>query len=174
MGVSVIGNFEVDNLNSDQLSGVKKILEALSEKYGIDFSKTSFAHRECPSSKNCDVESYSTQNLIGHKDVGYTACPGKNFYALLPALRKDASYSLGLKAVENPKYAAYLASKKTSATAAATVGKNLPKGPKVRILLSYPSQNSVTIEGRSKNPRFGNASISGTLAKNIPLKIEAV
>jgi hypothetical protein len=92
--VSVIGNFEVDNLNSDQLSGVKNILQDLSKKYGIDFSRTSFAHRECSSSKNCDVESYSTQNLIGHKDVGYTACPGKNFYALLPTLRKEASYSL--------------------------------------------------------------------------------
>ncbi len=79
-----------------------------------------------------------------------------------------------MKAVENPKYAQYLASKKTSATASSTSAKNLPKGPVVRILLSYPSENSVTIEGHSRNPRFGNASISGTLAKNFPLKIETV
>lgn len=94
MGVSVIGNFEVDNVNSDQEAGVKSILQSLSKKYGIDFSKTSFSHRECKSSAGCDVEDYQTPNLVGHRDVGYTSCPGANFYAKIPSLKKEATYSL--------------------------------------------------------------------------------
>lgn len=176
MGVSVIGNFEVDNLNSDQEAGVKSILQSLSKKYGIDFSKTSYSHRECKSSASCDSEDYETANLVGHKDVGYTSCPGANFYAKIPALKKEATYSLGLKSVDNPKYASYLANKSAqtaSAQISASQNKNLPKGPTVRILLSYPSQGSVSVEGYSKAPRFGNSAVSGTLAKNVALKIEA-
>lgn len=175
MGVSVIGNFEVDNLNVDQEAGVKSILQSLSKKYGIDFTKTSYSHRECKSSASCDAEDYETANLVGHKDVGYTSCPGANFYAKIPALKKEATYSLGLKAVDNPKYASYLANK-SAQTASAQISpsqnKNLPKGPAVRILLSYPSQDSVSVEGYSKASRFGNSTISGTLAKNLALKIE--
>lgn len=110
---------------------MKSILQSLSKKYGIDFSKTSFSHRECKSSANCDVEDYETANLVGHRDVGYTSCPGANFYAKIPNLKKEATYSLGLKSVDNPKYAAYLAAKTSqtasSATTASNAGKNLPK-----------------------------------------------
>lgn len=111
VGVSVIGNFEVDNVNADQEAGIKAVLQSLSKKYGIDFSKTSYSHRECKGSATCEVEDYETPNLVGHRDVGYTSCPGKNFYAMLPDLKKEATYSLGLKPVENPKYAVYLANK---------------------------------------------------------------
>ncbi|MDQ1344290.1 MAG: hypothetical protein QG650_1010 [Patescibacteria group bacterium] len=175
VGVSVIGNFEVDNLNAEQEAGVRSVLQALSKRYGIDFSKTSSAHRECKKSAGCDVEDYETPNLVGHRDVGYTSCPGQNFYAKLPALKKEAAYSLGLKPVENPKYASYLANKNASVVASSPSvrAKNLPKGPTVRILLSYPARSSVSIEGFSSAPRFGNASMSGTLKKNAPLKIES-
>lgn len=168
VGVSVIGNFEVDNLNADQEAGVRTALQALSKKYGIDYSKTSYSHRECKSSASCDVEDYETPNLVGHREVGYTSCPGKNFYALFPGLKKEATYSLGLKPVENPKYAVYLASK-----SAAVSSSNLPKGPSVRILLSYPASDSVTVEGYASAPKFGNSAVSGILRKNMPLKIEA-
>jgi len=171
VGVSVIGNFEADNVNADQEAGIKTVLQSLSKKYGIDFSKTSYSHRECKGNATCEVEDYETPNLVGHRDVGYTSCPGKNFYAMLPDLKKEATYSLGLKPVENPKYAVYLANK-AAQTASAQV-KALSKGPTVRILLSYPSQNSVTVEGYSRAPKFGNSAISGTLAKNVGLKIEA-
>lgn len=125
--MSVIGNFEVDRLNSDQLAGVRSVLQSLSKKYGIDFSKTSYAHRECLSGKSCDAEHYATSNLVGHTDVGYTSCPGKNFYALIPTLKKEAEYSVGLVAVENPKYSANLASAGQSSTTVSPVASNLPK-----------------------------------------------
>lgn len=155
---------------------MKSILQTLSKKYGIDFSKTSFSHRECKSSANCDAEDYETANLVGHKDVGYTSCPGANFYAKIPALKKEAAYSVGQKAVDNPRYASYLANKSAqtaSSQVSSAPSKDVSKGPVVRILLSYPSQKSVTVEGYSKAPRFGNLAISGTLAKNMALKIEA-
>lgn len=47
VGLSIIGNFDVDHLNIDQERGLNSAIESLSKKYGIDFSKTSFAHREC-------------------------------------------------------------------------------------------------------------------------------
>lgn len=161
----MIGNFEVDNLNSDQEAGVRSILQTLSKRYGIDFSKKSYAHRECKTD-NCDVEDYLTDNLVGHRDVGTTSCPGRNFYAMLPDLKREATYSVGLKPVDNPKYATYSATK-------STVAKALPKGPSVRIRLSYPASDSVTVEGRSKAPRFGIPTASGTLKKNLPLRVVA-
>jgi hypothetical protein len=161
--VSVIGNFEVDNLNADQERGLKTALELLAKKYGIDYSKTSYSHKECLRGKDCVIGDSVTPNLIGHRDAGYTSCPGKNLYALLANLRQNATYSIGLVAVENPKMR----------LAASVSNSALPKGPTVRVKLSYDGNPSVTIEGYSAPPRFGAGTISGTLAKNMPLRVDA-
>ncbi len=175
VGVSVIGNFEVEHLNADQERGLKSVLETLSKKYGVDFSKTSFSHRECKKGGDCVMDDYETKNLVGHRDVGYTTCPGANLYEAMKKLRDGATYSFGLKPVENPRAKVLFAassnpSKNLSKTEALPT---LPKGPNVRVRLSYPESPSVQIEGVFRAPRFGAGTLSGSLKKNVPLTVEA-
>lgn len=98
----MIGNFENETVNRDQEAGLKSIIKQLSLKYGIDLSKNSPSHKECKGTDTCLFNDSNTPNLVGHRDVGYTTCPGKNLYSLLPEIRTDATYSLGLTYKVNP------------------------------------------------------------------------
>ena len=100
----MIGNFEADHLNSDQEAGIKNIIQSLSLKYGIDLSKTSPSHKECKGDKanTCLFDDAMTSNLVGHRDVGYTSCPGANLYSKLDTFRSSATYSFGLAYKANP------------------------------------------------------------------------
>jgi hypothetical protein len=93
-------------VNRDQENGVKAAIKYVSQKYGIDLSKTSISHRECQRNGNkpCTLlDDYQTYNLLGHREVGFTSCPGTNLFTLLPEMRKEATYSFGLTPVVNPK-----------------------------------------------------------------------
>lgn len=72
-----MGNFETGNVVQEQEDALKNILEYLSKKYGIDYSKKSYSHKECKgsSANTCLLDDSETYNLIGHRDAGYTACP---------------------------------------------------------------------------------------------------
>jgi hypothetical protein len=86
VGISVLGNFETYNINSDQENGVKAAIKFVSQKYGIDVTKTTIAHRECQRNGNkpCTLlDDYQTYNLLGHREVGFTSCPGTNLYTLI-------------------------------------------------------------------------------------------
>jgi hypothetical protein len=42
------------------------------------------------------------RTIAGHRNAGYTSCPGKNLYAYLPAIR-SAAYKIGLPKIFNTK-----------------------------------------------------------------------
>lgn len=83
VGVSMMGNFEVNQPKEAQIQAVTAVTKALSKKYGIDISGESTGHIECKSAESCLLKDYPTKNLIGHRDVGYTSCPGWNMYNVL-------------------------------------------------------------------------------------------
>ncbi len=56
IGIVLIGNFEEESPSSAQLESVTRLVATLKREYGI-----------------------STENVIPHRDVKATACPGKNF-----------------------------------------------------------------------------------------------
>lgn len=137
VGISIMGNFQSDHLVSEQETTLKNLIEHLSKKYGIDIQKTSVGHRECPSNgtQACTlIQDYQTYNLLWHKEVGYTSCPGSNLVSTLWDIRKNATYTIGLTPIENPK-----------ANSIPTQNISLNKWPIVKIKLSYPT-NSIRVK----------------------------
>ncbi len=69
-GVSALGNFENFDVPEDQLAGIKDVLVFVADSRGIDpQGKSDFLRYD-------DAWHYDLNNLVGHKDVGVTACPG--------------------------------------------------------------------------------------------------
>ena len=76
IGISLMGNFEENDPTPAQIAALERFLPALAKKYGLDLTDTEYFHGK------------KTSNLIGHRDLAATACPGKNLYASLPTIRK--------------------------------------------------------------------------------------
>ncbi|MCK5320349.1 N-acetylmuramoyl-L-alanine amidase [Candidatus Parcubacteria bacterium] len=69
-GVSALGNFENFDVPEDQLLGIKNVLAFVADSRGIDpQGKSDFLRYD-------DSWHYDLNNVVGHKDVGATACPG--------------------------------------------------------------------------------------------------
>ncbi len=79
IGIALLGNFQEETVSLPQQASLKKLLIGLSEKYQIDLSASSYFHGE------------TTQNLLGHRDVGSTSCPGDHLYSELPSIKKMLS-----------------------------------------------------------------------------------
>ncbi|MEI7511344.1 MAG: SpoIID/LytB domain-containing protein [Candidatus Peregrinibacteria bacterium] len=75
IGIALIGNFQDNTVPIAQEAALKKLLIGLSEKYQIDLAGSSYFHGEM------------TKNLLGHRDVGSTSCPGNNLYDEIPNIR---------------------------------------------------------------------------------------
>lgn len=82
IGVSVLGNYQENEVPQPVINTLANLIKVKATKYGIDPEGSSlFNGKMLP-------------NVIGHKDVGATACPGKNLYSMLPAIRKMAKGGL--------------------------------------------------------------------------------
>jgi hypothetical protein len=71
MGVALMGNFENEDPSELQLLALETFLPTLASKYNLDLTVSSVFHGKL------------SNNLLGHRDLGATACPGKNMYELL-------------------------------------------------------------------------------------------
>ena len=97
VGVSVIGNFEHMTLNKDQRKWLESVLITLAKKYGISVNEMTTGVRTCKSwsASDCLFDENSVFRLHGHRDVGYTSCPGTKLYSLLPEIRAKVAESVG-------------------------------------------------------------------------------
>ncbi|MBI3462097.1 MAG: N-acetylmuramoyl-L-alanine amidase [Planctomycetes bacterium] len=66
LGVCVVGNFENDMPGPQQVSSLVRVLADWCQRYHVEHTQ-----------------------IFGHRDLGHTACPGKNLYAQLPSIRQD-------------------------------------------------------------------------------------
>ncbi len=88
-GIAMIGNFEIDVPSSTQLDALMRSIISVASNYDLDINDTYTANG-------------TTEDVLsGHRDVGKTACPGKNMYALLPAVRKITSKILNTNSTVN-------------------------------------------------------------------------
>jgi peptidoglycan hydrolase-like amidase len=76
VGVATIGNLEKNVVPYSLLEGVLQVVYALAQKYNLDPQGTSVFHGQ------------DLPNILGHRDVGSTSCPGKNLYLILDSVRK--------------------------------------------------------------------------------------
>jgi len=102
VGISVMGDFMTSNLVSEQEAAIKTLVRTLALKYGIDLHKTSTSHQECKK-EDCLLRDFASSNLLGHRDVGYTSCPGESLYQLIQDIRSEDTLSHGLVYKSNPR-----------------------------------------------------------------------
>ena len=76
IGVALMGNFNDQEPTRGQISALRQLLPQLAAEYELDLTASSTYHGEY------------TPNLLGHRDLGPSACPGQNLYDLLPDLRR--------------------------------------------------------------------------------------
>jgi hypothetical protein len=79
VGVALMGNFERTQPSKGQIAALTRLLKGLSQKYSLDLTSENVFHGT------------KGPALLGHRDVKSTACPGHNFYKLLPVFRKHFS-----------------------------------------------------------------------------------
>ncbi|EKD30099.1 MAG: N-acetylmuramoyl-L-alanine amidase [uncultured bacterium (gcode 4)] len=165
VGVSVMGNFMTDAVVAEQENAIKQIVEYLSKKYGIDLHKTSIGHKEC-SKNDCFINDFAVPNLTGHREVGFTSCPGGNLFAVVENIRKTETASIGRSLVINPNY-------DSIKIASITPPQSLNKWPTVRIRLSYTGSVIRLKSGDNTLPRLTIGVNSWILKKNLELPFEA-
>lgn len=76
VGIMVLGNYDRDHLNRDQLIGIERLVTYLAKKYGIDISRTHDGVIKCDTAICSPFRVVHTASLLTHGDVGTTSCPG--------------------------------------------------------------------------------------------------
>jgi hypothetical protein len=99
VGIAIIGNYQDNDIPEPALSALISLLTVKAKMYGIDPEGSSvFRGKELA-------------NIMGHKDVGATSCPGAKLYDFLPRIRervalsiRSGTFSEGNLQIENPDY----------------------------------------------------------------------
>ncbi|HSJ19332.1 MAG TPA: FG-GAP-like repeat-containing protein [Nocardioidaceae bacterium] len=89
-GVAVLGNFETGAPTSAAVDAAASVISWKLAVHDAD-PRTSVAYRAGEGSPRFSPGSVVTLNrIVGHRDVGLTACPGRNLYAYLSPIRTSA------------------------------------------------------------------------------------
>ncbi|HLC29429.1 MAG TPA: peptidoglycan recognition family protein, partial [Dehalococcoidia bacterium] len=82
LGVALIGTFSNVDPPAEAVKAIDRFLVAKAVEYGIDpVGRSVFMGEDLP-------------NIMGHRDVNSTSCPGDKLYALIPSLRDRAQAAL--------------------------------------------------------------------------------
>lgn len=73
VGIALIGNFNDDKPTDAQVATLIKLITALAQKYNIDPESTIDRHRKATTYPY--VSTFQDYTVVGHRDVGATACP---------------------------------------------------------------------------------------------------
>lgn len=85
VGISLMGNFDIQKPTQEQIKSLISLITALSKKYNIDPTAKAEYHKvltDIPYMKSVEAGT-----VAGHRDAGVTSCPGKNLYSLLPEIK---------------------------------------------------------------------------------------
>jgi hypothetical protein len=160
VGISVIGNFETMKLNRDQRKWLEEAIVFFAKKYGVNILDTTIGVRACKLWWDCLFDENIVYRLHGHRDVGYTSCPGTNLYTLLDEIRTNLASRIGPTIpVKNPNpwiiewvpledEIQYIA--KNTAVPQKILAKpttTLRWWKIVKIRLSYPGNDEIVLEG---------------------------
>lgn len=84
--ISLIGNFEIQNPTEAQLKSLVALSSALAKKYNIEPYGKSTYHKD--SDKHPYITDLTDFKIAWHRDTWTTACPWRNMYTKLPAVRE--------------------------------------------------------------------------------------
>ncbi|MDD3262515.1 MAG: N-acetylmuramoyl-L-alanine amidase [Candidatus Absconditabacteria bacterium] len=85
IGISLMGNFDIQKPTSEQIKSLVSLIAVLSKKYNIDPTAKAEYHKVL--SDIPYMKSVQAGTIAGHRDAGITSCPGKNLYSLLPQIK---------------------------------------------------------------------------------------
>ncbi len=89
VGIATMGNFQNMTLNRDQQAGLEEAITMVAKKYGITLSAQVPWVHVCNTATCSPLQLFTGSSLLGHRDIGVTACPGDNLYKLiLPLIEK--------------------------------------------------------------------------------------
>ena len=71
IGINIVGDFEQGEPTAEQIESAAQLIADLSDKYGI---------------------SITADNVVGHRDLMPTDCPGRNLYSIMDILRGKAVF----------------------------------------------------------------------------------
>jgi hypothetical protein len=75
IGIAMLGNYQENEVPEPVITSLVQLIKNKTSMYGIDpEGKSNFRGEDMP-------------NIIGHRDVMSTACPGEKLYAYLPTIR---------------------------------------------------------------------------------------
>ncbi|MEP7115089.1 MAG: N-acetylmuramoyl-L-alanine amidase, partial [Ilumatobacteraceae bacterium] len=98
--VVAMGNFETASPSDAMLRGIAKILAFRLSRFQRDPNGTKVLTAEIGSSRYDKGEKAKFRVISGHRDAGYTACPGQKLYDRMPAIRKLTSDAMGSTLIE--------------------------------------------------------------------------
>lgn len=89
IGVAILGNYETQSISEKAMKSLTKLIAEKARLHGIDaYGNGSFRGEMLP-------------NIIGHRDVMNTACPGENIYDKLVLIRRLVASNM-ISTVETP------------------------------------------------------------------------
>ncbi len=91
--ISVIWDYQNNNLNSAQKESILKLTKYVAKKYWIDTNINTNHHKSCNTCKTY-VSSSKTKAIIWHRDAWITTCPWKYLYTFIDQVSSELnSYS---------------------------------------------------------------------------------
>lgn len=183
VGISVIGNFEVDAIVKEQQQSIGEFMVVLSKKYGIDTNVSRTGHKACKVDEECLTRDFDTTSLVGHRDIGNTSCPGTNLYAELTNtyIPKLGEATRNNVLIENPVYRP-----ETLKPPVKSPDINIPPvtehlGPMIRIKISVPNLKKIELEATEGYPTLswdaksgGKVEFSKISVRRVGKKVETV
>lgn len=92
LGISLMGNFNVNAPTDASLKSLVSLTTALAKKYKITPKATTTYFKK--STEAPYLKAYQDYRIAGHKDAWITSCPGTNLYDLLPEIREQVTKNL--------------------------------------------------------------------------------
>jgi len=135
LGVSLIGDFSATDVPAAMRNSLTSLLAAKCAEWRID-----------PLGQHYFIN-VTVPNIMGHRDVGSTACPGARAYALLPQIRSETSQKLAVITPPEVRIISPADGAHLRGVVAVTAQANFP----ARDMVLY-------VDGQPIDPRTGNAS----------------
>ncbi len=92
VGISLMGNFNVNVPTDDSLKSLVTLTTALAKKYKINPKATTYYYKK--SNEAPYLEAYKNYTIAWHIDAWVTSCPGTNLYNVFPEIRDQVSKNL--------------------------------------------------------------------------------
>jgi N-acetylmuramoyl-L-alanine amidase/Domain of unknown function (DUF4214) len=90
-GVAAMGNYELVGAPAGMVRSIGRVIGWKLARHGADpYASATLTSAGGGTAKYAAGTTVTVAAVFGHRDVGYTACPGVNLYSQLPAIRQHA------------------------------------------------------------------------------------